>query len=32
LKVEGADHNDFYEVGGRKIREAMTGFLEKLPP
>jgi fermentation-respiration switch protein FrsA (DUF1100 family) len=30
--VEGADHNDFFLVGGAQVDEALVHFLESLPP
>ena len=32
LTVEGADHNDFFLVGGAQVDEALVRFLESLPP
>jgi uncharacterized protein len=32
LMVEGADHNDFFLVGGTQVDEALLVFLEGLPP
>jgi len=31
LVIDGAEHNDFYEVGGKRIDEAIGRFVERLP-
>ncbi len=32
LWVDDADHNDFYDVGGREVDRAMGRFIDSLPP
>ncbi|WP_435009252.1 alpha/beta hydrolase [Tundrisphaera lichenicola] len=32
LTIEGADHNDFFDVGGSKVLTALGRFLDALPP
>ena len=32
LVVEGAEHNDFYDVGGKQISDAIKQFVDRLPP
>ena len=31
IVVDRADHNDFFEVGGRELRDAVGAFLEEVP-
>ncbi len=31
LVIDGAEHNDFYDVGGKQIDEAIRQFVEQLP-
>ena len=30
LVIDGAEHNDFYDVGGKRIDEAIERFVESL--
>jgi fermentation-respiration switch protein FrsA (DUF1100 family) len=32
LWIDGAEHNDFYEIGSRQIDEAVAAFVRRLVP
>ena len=31
LWIDEADHNDFYDVGGRRVGQAIVRFVDALP-